>query len=183
MSWTPATLATTRRRRPVEAATAAEQAEPVAGEALAEGDGEESEADFASDEEASAEDDGAASADDRAESEDEGGDAAGTDATAAPSTTTSREATTGGFFPEDELEEATVAFADVPDRDELLALADGPRFDPILARCAAELEGEIGGVLFFVPVSVGGIDGEALFTGSEADLVVVLVDRGCESLG
>ncbi len=121
-------------------------------------------------------DDGAA-ADDEAADEGDGQSFDGDDAdTAAP-------AGSGGFFPEEQLEAATQAFDAVPDQERLLALADGPRFDPALATCAADAD--VGGdeVRFFVPVRVAGVDGEALFTGPDSQPTAVLVDGDCQPLG
>ncbi|MGI9613487.1 MAG: anti-sigma factor family protein [Acidimicrobiales bacterium] len=158
---------------------AADAAAPVAGSA----DGDDAEQSFAAEaEDEAASDEGFADSGDE-ESEEQAEEDADD---AAPSTTVTvlPSTTAGGFFPEEELEAARVGLGASPTEAALLALADGARFDPALAGCVAEVEAADGlEVRFFVPVSVDGVDGEALFGGSEIDPVVVVVDGECAPLG
>jgi len=90
----------------------------------------------------------------------------------------------GGFFPEESLEAARVDFTVIPETDELLALEDGPRFVAELAECTEVVINEFGAeVVFFVPVSVAGVDGEALFVGPDTDRSVLLLDESCAVIG
>ncbi|MDH3682580.1 MAG: hypothetical protein OEV40_21815 [Acidimicrobiia bacterium] len=115
---------------------------------------------------------------------DDGGDGASepeADEESAEAATT----TTGGLFPnEAAIEEARVVVVEVPDADELQALAEGLTLDPTLSRCATDgtFDGEPIG--FFVPITVGGIDdgtdGEVLFAETAPAPTPILVDTSCQ---
>jgi hypothetical protein len=151
-----------------EAAGAAQAVQPGAGDEAgteATRAASDSEADTGEDEEGLDEDQAAA--------DDEG---TSSESTSAATSTTA----VGGLFPDEQIEAARVSFDVPPTQEELLALADGALFDPAVSDCAALLTAETGiAVEFFVPISVAGVDGEALFTGLEPDVSVVAVDEAC----